>query len=159
MSPPVTLRRLTPADAASWLADPGPVHQWPPVADWPTEQDVIVLRLAAQSSDPWPCWLVIHDAAVIGTVVLTGPADATGEAEIGYVLAPACRGRGLGRAAVAVLLRELSEHHGVRRVRARVAPANLASTRLLTALQFTPVDTDGPDGTDVVWQRELNATR
>lgn len=155
MNPAVTLRRLSPSTAAEWLIRAGQAGA--PVADgWPTEQDVTALRLAAQPTDPWPVWLVLHGDTVIGTVGLTAAASPDDENEIGYGLVPTYRGRGLGRIAVELLLCELSEHYGVRRVRARVPTANLASARLLASLGFTAAL--GDDATDTVWQREITGT-
>jgi RimJ/RimL family protein N-acetyltransferase len=57
-------------------------------------------------------------------------------AEIGYLLAPAARGKGFGREAVALLLGYLFGGLGLNKVCAQTASINAASTKLLEALGF-----------------------
>jgi len=57
-------------------------------------------------------------------------------AEIGYILAPAARGKGFAREAVALLLGYLFGGLGMNKVYAQTAASNTASTKLLEALGF-----------------------
>ena len=85
-------------------------------------------------------WLVLDDAdRIAGECGTKGPPDEAGRVEIGYGLAPASRGRGLGTRAVAALLDELASTGAVREVIACVHPGNVASKRLLERLGFDVV--------------------
>ncbi|ADB30288.1 GCN5-related N-acetyltransferase [Kribbella flavida DSM 17836] len=64
-----------------------------------------------------------------------------GEAEIMYYLAPAYRGRGLGHAALALLV-DLAREHGAASVHAEVEPANEACAKVLRAAGFTDLGTN-----------------
>jgi RimJ/RimL family protein N-acetyltransferase len=91
-------------------------------------------------------WLVADETgAIVGECGTKAPPDASGTVEIGYSLATASRGRGLGTRAVALLLRVLSTDAHVRVVVAHVAVDNTASRRLLERLGFCQVGTDGED--------------
>ena len=57
-------------------------------------------------------------------------------AEIGYLLAPAARGKGFAREAVSLLLGYLFDGLGLNKVYAQTASINNASTKLLEALRF-----------------------
>ena len=57
-------------------------------------------------------------------------------ATIGYTLAPAHRGRGIGRRAVGVVVDALFSELGVHRVQAELDPRNVASARLVESLGF-----------------------
>ena len=57
-------------------------------------------------------------------------------AEIGYLLAPAARGKGFARDAVSLLLGYLFGGLGLNKVCAQTASSNTASTKLLEALGF-----------------------
>jgi RimJ/RimL family protein N-acetyltransferase len=83
------------------------------------------------------CWLVVDgDGLVVGELGTKGPPDPAGRVEIGYGLAAASRGRGLGTAAVSALLAELAADAAVSEVVAHVALDNTASRRLLARLGF-----------------------
>ena len=55
-------------------------------------------------------WLIIGraDGRILGDLGTHGPPDSEGCVEIGYSLAPSARGRGIGTAAVAALVRHLA---------------------------------------------------
>lgn len=75
------------------------------------------------------------DGAMIGDCAFCILADDTDEdtlqAEIGYTLAPAARGRGYATEAVRGLLDHLFAAYGLHRVRANCDPENRASARVL----------------------------
>ena len=65
-----------------------------------------------------------------------GPPDHDGCVEIGYALAPATRGQGIGTAAVAAFVGRLASVPGIRRLTAVTGADNTASRRLLERLGF-----------------------
>ena len=93
-------------------------------------------------------WLIVGhaDGQVLGDLGTHGPADDEGCVEIGYSLAPAARGKGIGTAAVAALVRRLARVPGIRQVTAVTGAENTPSRRLLERQGFrltgTLPDTD-----------------
>jgi len=83
-------------------------------------------------------WLVVRDAdgRILGDLGTHGPPDSDGGVEIGYSLAPAARGQGIGTAAVSAFLRRLGTVPQVRDVTAVTGAENVASRRLLEAQGF-----------------------
>lgn len=82
-------------------------------------------------------WLVARaDGRIIGDMGTHGPPDADGCIEIGYSLAPAARGKGVGTAAVGALVGRLASVPGVRVVTAITGTGNVASRRLLERQGF-----------------------
>jgi GNAT superfamily N-acetyltransferase len=83
-------------------------------------------------------WLVVHrsDGRIIGDIGTHGPPDHEGCVEIGYALAPAARGQGIGTAAVAAFVGRLASVPGIRRLAAVTGADNTASRRLLEGLGF-----------------------
>jgi GNAT superfamily N-acetyltransferase len=102
---------------------------------WPHEDTISGLSHAIKSGSP-AGWLVVADDAVIGDCGTHGPADATGCVEIGYGLAAPYRGRGYGSEVVAEITAWLLAQPEVSRVRARTAPGNLPSRRVLEKAGF-----------------------
>jgi RimJ/RimL family protein N-acetyltransferase len=120
---------------------------------WPHDDTLDALRFAA--SGAW-MWLVVDDSNLVaGECGTKGPPDESGRVEIGYGLAPASRGRGLGLRAVAALLDELEARDGVREVVACVHPGNVASRRLLERLGFHIVTVDEAE---IVYGRGVRST-
>jgi len=113
----------------------------PRVRNWPHADTADALRpLAEHPDDTGPgTFLVLHEGLVVGDCGWFGPPDASGEAEIGYGLAPSVRGKGLGTATVQALL-EWVRAQGAAHVRAEVLPGNEASLRLLRRLGFEQVE-------------------
>ena len=98
-------------------------------------------RRSARGDEEWLNWVVREPAGgLIGYVQATVTAD--GRAAIAYVLSSAHWGRGLARAAVEAMIRELAERHGVSRLTAVLKRENLRSLRLLERLGFAPA---GPE--------------
>lgn len=83
-------------------------------------------RTWAITSDGGEClgWALLHK-------------ETTAQIELGYVLVPAARGRGLAKAAGLALLRHAFVDLGKNRVEAVLDPRNLASAAVLRALGFT----------------------
>lgn len=94
-------------------------------------------HLAAGKPASWCSTFYIENAegAVVGSCGFKdAPVDR--EVEIGYEVAPAVRGAGVGAAAVRCLLVLAADAPEVDRVIANVAPGNAASTRLVQRLGF-----------------------
>lgn len=74
----------------------------------------------------------------LGNVNLAGLGDRGRQAEIGYWLVPAARGRGLATGAVSLLVDWGFERLGLDRVEFSILPENLASQRVAERLGATP---------------------
>lgn len=105
---------------------------------WPHEDTVHALTLAGGVT-----WLVEQDGRVVGEAGTKAAPDPAGAVEIGYGLAGASRGRGLGTRAVAALVDALLAQPDVAAVVAEVETGNEPSHRLLRRLGFVPVDAAG----------------
>lgn len=85
-------------------------------------------------------WVIEVSGEIVGTMsahpVWYGPTRGSMAMNIGIALAPAHRGRGIGRVAQAELARRLHER-GVHRVEASTDVANVAEQRALAAAGFT----------------------
>lgn len=110
---------------------------------WPMFPEAIPHDLERLRSGPaeigWTTHFVIERAT--GRLIGSGgyvTAPVGGVVEIGYEIAPAFRGRGLGRATAAALTRQ-AFIRGVSVVRARTLPHHTPSSRLLDALDFVRV--------------------
>lgn len=117
-----------------------------PVPDgWPEFPKAIAftveyLNAAIAAERPWSMQFFIDDAtgAPIGSGGYTGPpSDRT--VEIGYEVAPAFRGRGLGAAAARALVERAFDGDEVDQVIARTLPGPNASTGVLESLGFRRV--------------------
>jgi RimJ/RimL family protein N-acetyltransferase len=88
-------------------------------------------------------WLVVRpaDGQILGDMGTHGPPDNEGCVEIGYRLAPSARGKGIGTAAVAALVRRLTAVLAIRRITAVTATQNIASRRLLERQGVSLTDT------------------
>jgi ribosomal-protein-alanine N-acetyltransferase len=122
--------------------DPRNPPPLPAAPGWPHADTADGLRFAELGG--WT-WLVVDDdgrvAGECGVKAAPGP---DGTVEIGYGLAPASRGRGLGRRVVAALVDELRTRDGVRAIGAEVHVTNTASRRVLETAGFTVDEVDGP---------------
>ena len=88
-------------------------------------------------------WLVVDNGgAVIGELGTKAPPTSDGRVEIGYGLAAPSRGRGLGTAAVRLLVDALRRQPQIAVLEADVVYDNLASQRLLERLGFEYVSRD-----------------
>ena len=104
----------------------------PHAFDWPHEDTYDAFRMFSGGPGTF---LVLEDGLVVGDCGWFGPPEDDGTVEIGYGLAPSARGRGLGLAAVRLLV-EWVFGAGAAAVRAEVLPGNEASLRLLARLGF-----------------------
>lgn len=110
---------------------------------WPSPEIEEILPLYIQEliHDPealgWGIWIVIHRGEnVVGAAGFKGRPDAEGTVEIGYGVAPACRGQGYATEAVQALVGWAFSHPEVKRVVAECAPDNPASIRVLDKAGF-----------------------
>ena len=87
-------------------------------------------------------WLIVRraDGRIVGDPGTHGPPDSEGCVEIGYSLAPTARGKGIGAAAVAALVRCLAAVPGICRLTAVTGARYTASRRLLERQGFHITD-------------------
>jgi RimJ/RimL family protein N-acetyltransferase len=113
------------------------------VPDWPHADSADALRpLADHPEDTGEgTFLVLEDGLVVGDCGWSGPPQ-DGVVDLGYGLAPSARGRGVGTAAVRLLLDWVSVRGAVQ-ARAEVRPDNLPSLRLLSRLGFVDAGARG----------------
>lgn len=113
---------------------------------WPHGETAEALRALAEhgAAGGDGGWLIVASGEVVGECGWRGGADGAGDVEIGYGLAPAARGEGLGTEAVGVLVAWAERQAGVRRVVARTRVGNDASRRLLRRLGFVEEPDDPP---------------
>lgn len=112
--------------------------------DWPPETlvDALPIFFSWLAADPassgWNLWYMISsDGVLAGSCGFAGrPSE--GEAEIGYAVLPAFRGRGYATEATAALVDWAFAHPDVVRVAAQAEPSNLASVRVLEKAGFVP---------------------
>jgi ribosomal-protein-alanine N-acetyltransferase len=109
--------------------------------------------VAGQEAGMGAYYLLLDDAgAVLGRFNLRFVED--GVAEVGYRIAERAAGRGVATAGVRELCRLASSRHGVRRVRAAVSHANVASQRVLLKAGFVlvgPADPSAIGGKQGSW--------
>ncbi len=156
-SPRLTLRLVTPEDAAGMLAGRRRVS-WHP--DYPRTDDQDAAALV-RAGDPHACWGPRHivrsaDGLVVGSIGFFGaPAvaqDDVAEAEIGFGLVTEARGHGVVTEALTALLAH-TDVAGVR-VRASVQPENRTSLKVLAKVGFTELRGSTEDG-ELVMVRPL----
>jgi [ribosomal protein S5]-alanine N-acetyltransferase len=126
---------------------------------WAVFPETLPFLLAASEDDepdPWgPHLFFGPDGTLVGNGGWKG-APVDGEAELGYAVAPAVRGRGLATAAVGLLLAR-AQGRGVRRVVAHTLAEESASTAVLRRCGFTKVSelVDPEDGAEWRWEVDL----
>ncbi len=103
---------------------------------------LITGRAAAFAREERIRWALARreDDGVIGSCGLSRWDEETGQAEVGYELAPAWQGQGLMREALAAVLSFGFARMQLRRVEANVVPDNAPSLRLLQRLGFCEVE-------------------
>lgn len=82
-------------------------------------------------------WLILVDQEVVGLCSYKMAPRETGEIEIGYGIAASRRGRGIGRAAIALMLARSRADGRIHTLTAQTALHNAPSQRLLLRLGFT----------------------
>jgi len=105
---------------------------------WPHADTADALRALAEHGAPGDDggWLIAVDGEVVGDCGWRGGADVHGDVLLGYGLAAAARGQGIGTEAVAVLCTWADAQPGVQRLVAEVHADNAPSRRLLRRLGF-----------------------
>jgi RimJ/RimL family protein N-acetyltransferase len=138
----VTLQPVT-RDMAQALLDGGPItgrfEQGALHGRIGQAMEIAIRDIARGAAAVMPTvWLVVRDVdgRILGDIGTHGPPDNDGRVEIGYSLAPAARGQGIGTAAVGALVERLATVPGIREVTAVTGAENLASRRLLEAQGF-----------------------
>ncbi len=153
--PPGTLRALH-RDGAGHLESPDVDLRWPD-----TDRRTLNYRIDAldRRPDAWPYLLqvaIAADGELLGRIGCHEGPDGSGEVEIGYYVAEARRGAGLGGRIVDAFLGWLREQ-SVERVSASVRPDNVPSLRILERRGFVRTGTqiDDEDGLELVLSRAL----
>jgi RimJ/RimL family protein N-acetyltransferase len=102
-------------------------------------------------------WMLVMDGEVVGLCSHKGRPNAAGEAEIGYVVAPAHRRKGYATRAVALALAKAVDDRRLTAITAETAIGNLGSQRVLIANGFAAVGRshDEEEGEMIVWRREI----
>lgn len=111
---------------------------------------------ADPSGTPWMTRLVAvgPDSVAVGHAGFHGPPDASGMAEVGYVVSPEFRRRGHARAMLAELMRLAAASPAVTTVRACVSPSNVASLATIAPFGFAEVGEqwDDIDGRELIFE-------
>jgi RimJ/RimL family protein N-acetyltransferase len=138
----VRLDPISPRQARAMLAGrPEPDLPWEEGFPLPSVRGALERILVAAGTghalEPFFAYVIVRrsDGLAVGDAGFHGP-PLDGEVEIGYALVPAARGNGLAAEATGLLVAWAREQPGVRRVAARVDPANGPSKRLLERLGF-----------------------
>jgi len=135
----LVLRQLEVSDAADLhgvFADPAAMEYWShgPHADR-AKTEAVVGRNAI-SSDTLACWAITVDGdAALGWINLRVKRE--GVAEVGFILARAWWGKGVGREALAAVVAHGFDTMDLRRIVADTDPDNAASVALLHSMGFT----------------------
>lgn len=126
----------------------------PQSAEWLRERfGRLETRTSADGTEDWLNW-VVRDAAGVAVGYVQATVMADGEAEIAYVLGRDYWRRGLGFAAVSLMLGELAAAYGARRATATLDPRNAASLALLRKLGFALIE-ENPVAAEVRYARDL----
>jgi RimJ/RimL family protein N-acetyltransferase len=153
----IPLTESTLAIAVPWFEDEQ-TQRWLGGPGWPA----LVLRLAASPPAEYRgrqvtgrfVWLAYVDQAPVGLADTERYADAT--ASVAIVVAPAVRGRGVGRRIIQAVLAH-PELAATQVTEAGIEPGNAASVRCFTAAGFTAAN-DTPDEHGVVYFRRSRST-
>lgn len=122
--------------------------------DYPTADSIDAMTMLLRAHEAMagtrltrtPAWWIhqiVLDQTVVGDIGFHGPPPVTGrhEVEIGYVVVPGSRGRGVATAACALVLAQ-AWRDGADLVRAETGPTNPASRRVLLGNGFRPLGDD-----------------
>lgn len=117
----------------------------PPSLDWLRRRFAALAAGAPpDSGEQWCNWAIIGpDGSVVGTTQATVRDE--GPTSVAYVLAADVHGRGIGRAAVRLMLDVLAAEYGVVDAQAEIDPRNARSIRLVESLGFVDAGTIGSD--------------
>jgi RimJ/RimL family protein N-acetyltransferase len=113
---------------------------------------------ADPSVNPWLIRLAVlrETGEIVGLVNFHDRPDADGVVEIGYSVVPRFRRRGYAREMAEVMWAAAAAHPAVRRLRASVAPDNVASRAIIEGAGFVQVgeQIDPEDGLELVFERD-----
>jgi [ribosomal protein S5]-alanine N-acetyltransferase len=130
-------------------------HEWP--GDAMAIFPLMLEQLRANPNEPeWGGIMIERDSNIaVGHMGCKGPANVSGEIEIGYGVNPAFQGRGYATELVTAFTLWLLERKSVTCVRAETVTDNQASMRVLEKSGFARVGTrdDPDDGALVLWER------
>jgi len=120
-------------------------------------------QLAERPQDaPWLLRAIVRTDTreVIGYLNFHAGPDERGMVEIGYTLLPAARGQGYAIEAVRAATDWAARTHGIKVLRASVAPDNERSLNLIRKLGMVKVgeQMDPEDGLEHVYEREMDET-
>jgi [ribosomal protein S5]-alanine N-acetyltransferase len=143
-TPRLLVRRVAETDLPALLAVNGDVEvtRYLPYPAWATLADgeAWLQRMNGIQASGTALQFVIVDRTAgqaIGTCLLFRHDEGSARAELGYVLARACWGRGLMKEALVAVVGAAFTRMGLRRLEAEVDPRNSASGRSLQSLGFT----------------------
>lgn len=149
----IYLHPLSPRDLRALAAASFPAALPGPAVDGALPPAFVAERALGQldaGKNPYWCstFLIVRqsDDGIVGACGFKDE-PVNGCVEIGYGVAPACRGQGVATAAVSALLRTAFASRDVDDVLAQVNPDNIGSTRVVRALGFeargTVIDDEG----------------
>jgi RimJ/RimL family protein N-acetyltransferase len=138
----LVLRRFTRDDApafAAYRSDPEVARYQSWETPYTLASALRLIAALAHLDEPTPGeWLQIateHAGTLVGDVAVRLSADGS-KARVGYTVAPAHQGKGIGTEAVGAVVDALFDRIGIHRVVASLDARNLASQRLLEQLGF-----------------------
>jgi len=99
---------------------------WP----WPPDADFTARRAQPYRGEGF-VWAVLRHGVMVGTVGVTGP-----EAEVGYMIAPAHQGQGIGTLALQAAVAHAFATRPLEAIRAGIWADNVASARMLARAGF-----------------------
>jgi RimJ/RimL family protein N-acetyltransferase len=160
----VGLRPLV-ADDADWIAaacqDPD-IQRWTTVPRPYTEQHATDFITSASKSSV-DVWAITVDGAGVGMIAVHSVDATTGEATIGYWVAPTARSVGVARSALLQLARSVHARVEVSRLVAVIADSNKASQNAAQAAGFTALagaafasDGDDQRAPATRWSRDVS---
>lgn len=144
-------------EVATGAAFPRPVVAPPDMADaLPFFRDKL---LAHPSNLPWWGRVIVESGSgqALGIAGFSGPSDEAGTVVIGYSVYPTWQRRGVATEAVRALVQWALAQPSVDRVRATIAPYNIASRRVAEGAGMHPIGVTHDDevGTVEIWQIEM----
>lgn len=141
---------------------------------WPTQEDILTVRLAELEADPsLQPWLLramaLRDSGrmvgYLGFHTAPGPEYlepySPGAVEFGFEVFPADRRRGFAREASVALMEWAHHNHDVSRFVLSISPGNQASQGLAESLGFVRIGShvDKVDGPEEIWGCEFSAAK
>lgn len=141
----VTLESISPELACRIVTrDPAADDAWH--AEYPFEDELVVLRALAENPNPDPVFTMYQirrraDGLAIGGLGFFGPPDESGRVEFGYGLVPSARGAGLATEAVIAAL-TFARNRGAITAEADTDLGNVPSKRVLVKAGLTETHRD-----------------